>query len=602
MLFEDPNELSFTEIAEAYIALRRDGKSISIEQFADAVPAYRDEILSRLPVMVLLSDALSEDQKAERESGSVLARDTMISGCRVEEEIGRGAAAVVFRAYQPDFDRKVAIKVMSNRCGKDWQTRFSIERRAMAKLDHPNIVQPYAYVQYDEFSCLIMKFVDGYSLDKLIKQDCDYQGHIIASRLKSDWDLFAAIAADAADALSHAHNNGIIHRDIKPSNLLVDNDLKLWVTDFGLTKLLDEQLSLSRTGDAIGTPRFMAPEQLQGTCDERSDIFSLGLTLYALAAGSAGHIDVSFDDNRASDRVITELRKLNAEVPPELAKVIMKACRLDPGERYQSAEELRVVFKRYLAGRVPDRRSLARNQRRFYIRNFRRKVAYVCVTGLASVVCWVGIQSIDQAKLDETAATVPSTKIINNNTFIDGLVDSDPDTIDVIVKDVVRQHIDASANSINLSVGEANVLHSKVDLLLADQNLSDKSIKDLVHHYQSSALSDAVRLLRLTRVVKRSGLPIDEKNQGVGTVRQLAFMVAKRMMGKAEGEMLEKLLTFDRMMKSSELNSTQFSDKRIRDWLAEVRSRIPQHMSTETISGEIEELFEEFNAEPLDET
>lgn len=102
----------------------------------------------------------------------------------------------------------------------------------------------------------------------------------------ADFQRLAKLGADVASALAHAHAGGTIHRDIKPGNLILSNKGKIWVTDFGLAKIRDDESDLSRTGDVIGTPRFMAPEQLRGLCDERSDIYSLGITLYEMALGT----------------------------------------------------------------------------------------------------------------------------------------------------------------------------------------------------------------------------------------------------------------------------------------------------------------------------
>lgn len=128
-----------------------------------------------------------------------------------------------------------------------------------------------------------MKYIDGRSLDKLLQPDADYSSQALLAHLQGDWHFFATMAARVADGLQHTHELGLVHRDIKPANLLLDSNRKVWITDFGLAKICDFARSVS--GDAIGTPRYMAPEQLRGVCDVRSDIYSLGITLYELAGG-----------------------------------------------------------------------------------------------------------------------------------------------------------------------------------------------------------------------------------------------------------------------------------------------------------------------------
>ena len=235
------SQLSFGQIADAYLQLRKEGETISVEKLAETMPEFREEILEKLPIMVLLDSNLAPEEESLLNPKKVA---TLIDGCEIEAEIGRGASATVFRAHQAAFDRKVAIKVMSKR-KQGWKLRFQVERRAMARLEHPNIVQPYAFHENDEFYCLIMKYVDGCSLQELIDQSGSYQTRVLATKLLGDWRLFASIALDATDAIDHAHRNGMIHRDLKPSNLLIDQNFKVWVTDFGLTKLVDEDHSHS---------------------------------------------------------------------------------------------------------------------------------------------------------------------------------------------------------------------------------------------------------------------------------------------------------------------------------------------------------------------
>ena len=365
----NPNEISFGQVADAYLQLRREGEMISIQKFAERMPEFREEILEQLPVMVLLDSHLPPQDESLLDVELIA---DVIDGCKIEAEIGRGASATVFRAYQSAFDRKVAIKVMSKR-KVGWELRFQVERRAMAKLEHPNIVQAYSFHEGDEFYCLIMKYVDGCSLQAFIDQSSGHKNSLLSSKLQEDWGLFASMALDVADAVDHAHRNGIIHRDLKPSNLLIDQNSKVWITDFGLTKLINEDLSLSKTGDIVGTPRFMAPEQFQGSCDERSDVYSLGLTLCAVATGSSR----VFSDEAPSsaDSRSVELQKLNPEIPEQLAQIISKACELNPIDRYQSAAEMKTVLQRFVAGEKADRRSKNRGRRLFYARNFKSKLA-----------------------------------------------------------------------------------------------------------------------------------------------------------------------------------------------------------------------------------
>lgn len=164
-----------------------------------------------------------------------------------------------------------------------------------------------------------------------------------------DFRVAARMAADLADALHYAHLHGVLHRDVKPSNVLVDREGIVWITDFGLAKQ-DESGDLTRTGDVIGTLRYMAPEQLHGQTDVRSDVYSLGLTLYELLAGQP-----AFDDSlkasliqRKTEQPPRPLRSVNRRIPRDLETIVQKACAPLPADRYQTALEFAEDLHRFI--------------------------------------------------------------------------------------------------------------------------------------------------------------------------------------------------------------------------------------------------------------
>ncbi len=205
-----------------------------------------------------------------------------------------------------------------------------------------------------------MLFVDGTSLDHLLLERWDgksceasavtHENEFIAS----DFQLIARMGADVAAALEHAHARGTIHRDIKPANLILDKTGKIWVRDFGLAKLCDDDSDISHTGDLIGTPRYMAPEQLRGHADERSDVYSLGVTLYELASGSRAWDNANHCELLKSRSVfeLPNVEEINTSIPDTLARIIMRACAHDPEDRYQTAGELQHVLNQFAHGEV----------------------------------------------------------------------------------------------------------------------------------------------------------------------------------------------------------------------------------------------------------
>lgn len=199
-------------------------------------------------------------------------------GYEIEGLIGRGGMASVYKARQDRLDRYVAIKVMTlgDTDNPELSARFSQEARLLAGLDHPGIVRIHDFGEAGELFYLVMEYVDGASLRDLMRQ-----GKLSASEAMS-------FVPQLCDALQYAHDQGVVHRDVKPENILVDTEGRVRLADFGLAKRCGAELGLGLTasGQALGTPHYMAPEQLYGAgVDHRADIYSLGVVVYEMLTG-----------------------------------------------------------------------------------------------------------------------------------------------------------------------------------------------------------------------------------------------------------------------------------------------------------------------------
>ena len=218
---------------------------------------------------------------------------------RLIREIGRGGMAVVYEASQLSVGRLVALKVLPLAAMLDSKqvARFRNEAQALGQLDHPHIVPIYAVGQDRGIHYFAMRLIEGIGLDGVVDALQDRcrlpepnsskaQALSQLSTRRPLWyQQVACLAVPIAEALHAAHEFGIVHRDIKPSNLLIDRGGKPWVTDFGLARLQSD-VPLTRTGDIVGTVRYMSPEQARGQSaliDHRTDVYSLGITLYELA-------------------------------------------------------------------------------------------------------------------------------------------------------------------------------------------------------------------------------------------------------------------------------------------------------------------------------
>jgi len=251
---------------------------------------------------------------------------------KIEGELGRGGMGVVYRATELDAGHTVALKVLSSEFTIDpvFVKRFKRETEALAKLDHPNIVKIHAVGEDQGTHYYAMDFVEGSSLDDLL-----------AEGERFDVGRTLDLAISVAAALAHAHKAGIIHRDIKPGNILVGTDGKPKLTDFGVARLT-YATRMTRTGDIVGTPEYMSPEQSKGTpVGKSSDVYSLGVVIYELLAGN-----VPFEGATALEIIQkhqyegpTDIKELNRAVPDGLARVVMRMLTKDPKDRYKSAEQ-----------------------------------------------------------------------------------------------------------------------------------------------------------------------------------------------------------------------------------------------------------------------
>jgi tetratricopeptide (TPR) repeat protein/predicted Ser/Thr protein kinase len=296
---------------------------------------------------------------------------------RVEREIGRGGMGVVYAAFDLELRRDVAIKILADGAFADplRRARFVAEARIVARLRHPGIAT--VYDAGDEY--IAMERIDGGSLDRASPRD---------DRQAVTW------IRDAARAIEHAHESGVVHRDVKPQNLLLDGD-RVVVTDFGLAR--DARAAVhSHSGSLIGTPSYMAPEQLggdRGRIGPATDVYGLGATLHHLLIGAppfvAGDV-VELLAKIANDPLPRPSKRRPGPpgLPRDLERVLVKALAKDPGERYASAAALADDLDRWLAGRpvLATAPSPARRVSRFVARHERASaLAAIALVALAAL-------------------------------------------------------------------------------------------------------------------------------------------------------------------------------------------------------------------------
>jgi serine/threonine protein kinase len=376
---------------------------------------------------------------------------------RIVREIGRGGMGIVYEAVQLSLDRRVALKVLPFAAAFDakYLQRFRNEAQAAAQLHHTNIVPVYAVGSERGVHFYAMQLIEGQSLAVVIRQLRQQAGHsatdaesarpkellpdlatvshpptvpppeeapspetdprlslaLSTQRSGKREEFFrtaAGFAVQAAEALEHAHQFGIVHRDIKPANLLVDAHGRLWITDFGLAQF-HADAGLTQTGDLMGTLRYMSPEQASGQrvlLDHRTDVYSLGATLYELAT-----LEPIFPGQNRQEllhQIINDEprvpRAVDRTVPVELETIVLKAVSKNPADRYASAGELASDLRRYLEHKpiLARRPSPIERARKWS----RRHPDLVAAGVLLLLVCVAGLLVSNRMIADEKAKTV----------------------------------------------------------------------------------------------------------------------------------------------------------------------------------------------------
>ncbi len=316
--------------------------------------------------------------------------NVQIGDFRIEKRLGTGGMGIVYQAVQVSLNRRVALKVLPPGLTLDQEAaveRFHREAQAAAKLHHTNIVAIYAEGEENGTCYYAMEMIEGQSLDQVIDDFRAVKGDKSAppdfisiekggtgeepdsaeavrsgtktafslsrgGSLQRHFDTIARLIADVADALAYAHNKGIIHRDVKPSNLMLGKDGRLSLMDFGVARMLEDQ-GITITGSFIGTPHYMSPEQIRGGGDKpdhRTDIYSLGVTLYELLTLRVPF----FGENR--EQIITQIlgkeplrpRQLDDRIPVDLETICCKAIEKEANRRYQTAGEFAEDLRRYI--------------------------------------------------------------------------------------------------------------------------------------------------------------------------------------------------------------------------------------------------------------
>jgi tetratricopeptide (TPR) repeat protein/serine/threonine protein kinase len=433
-------DVRLAELIDELTARLQAREPIDLEACLREHPEHAERLEKLLPALRMLADASasrSHGAGAGRVNGEVSAPLLgELGDFRLLREVGRGGMGVVYEAEQISLNRRVALKVLPFAATLDARQlqRFKNEAQAAAHLQHQNIVPVHAVGCERGVHYYAMQFIDGQTLAALIAELRQTSGskastdpeptapytHSAGSgqtapvaalstegstRSPAFFRAMAELGRQAAAALEHAHQLGVIHRDIKPGNLLVDGRANVWITDFGLAHC-QSQASLTQTGDLVGTLRYMSPEQALArrvVVDHRTDVYSLGATLYELLTlEPAFHgqdrqellRQIAFEEPRPP-------RRLNKVIPAELETIVLKALEKNPAERYATAQELADDLERWLKDEpIRAKRPTLVQRGRKWARRHRPMVwavAVCCLVAVTATVAAIGWAVGDRA-------------------------------------------------------------------------------------------------------------------------------------------------------------------------------------------------------------
>jgi serine/threonine protein kinase/WD40 repeat protein/tetratricopeptide (TPR) repeat protein len=391
----------FDLLVDGLIARIQAGEALDWSAVAGEHPRYASRLRSLAVALEALGDLSGGGESALSGVASGSGEQDRVAGVlgdfKILRELGRGGMGVVYEAEQVSLNRRVALKVLPLAATMDPRQleRFRHEARAAGLLHHPHIVPVYGVGCERGVHYYAMQLIEGCSLAAVIAQRTGSKSEVRSQKSevrsqksevrsqKSEgrqktagpssptsalilhpssfiphpfrWRRVAELVAQVADALEYAHTMGVVHRDVKPANLLLDAAGNVWITDFGLARL-GESTGLTVSGDLLGTLRYMSPEQAlarHGLVDHRTDVYSLGATLYELltlrpAVDGATREEIL---HRLAFEEPVAPRKLDRTIPAELETVTLKAMARDPQERYATARELADDLRRWLADR-----------------------------------------------------------------------------------------------------------------------------------------------------------------------------------------------------------------------------------------------------------
>lgn len=552
----DAEDERLMQLSREYLRSLEEGEAPNREEYLSRFPELRNAVIECLEGIELAFSLKRNSPRRENATRSDAERQAFepLGDFRIVRQIGRGGMGVVYEAVQLSLARSVALKVLPFAAALDerHRKRFLVEAQSAAQLHHPNIVPVYAVGCERGTHYYAMQLINGYPIAAAVfdelsstpsKPGSERAVSTIAMRREPTAHasnsfrlasprypsrdrsrIIAALIADVADGLDYAHSCGIVHRDIKPGNLLLDVNGKIWITDFGLAQIATNE-QMTQTGDLLGTLRYMSPEQAsghRGVLDHRSDVYSLGATLYEMLVRKP-----ACDGNDRQEilhQILTQdptpLRKLDRSIPEELEIITLKAMRHIPGERYETAAALADDLRRFLQeSPILARRPTLVDKGRKWMRRHPSAVMSLLFALLASVLSLAIVtatvthqNSLTDASLkrEKHRATQAEKRLSIAQSAADEMIGIAEKMSLSPMEEVLRQRLLQSAIEYYQALIDETDGDSETQSILREtRNRAEKSLSELMLVHSDRQL----RILTNPMVQKDLGLTSDQINE-----------------------------------------------------------------------------------------
>lgn len=531
-------------LADEFSTALREGSNPSIAEFADRIPEQREQAVALLRSIVLFEQVSQQEDsrhRIDRTTNRFSQRRLEVLGdFKILREIGRGGMGIIYEAEQLSLKRRVALKVLGPAVADSHKQleRFRRESEAIARLHHTNIVPVFGVGTEEGVHYFAMQLIDGKPL---------------STPPELNFQEIARIGMQAASALTYAHEHGVLHRDIKPSNLLLDASGELWVTDFGLAKLTDGS-ELTQDGDIMGTLKYMAPEQLDGRSDVRTDVYALGLTLYELATHQP-----AFDTSKSlADRIrhheFPKPRTINPAIPRSLETIILKATAGDASMRYQSAAEFGEDLRNFIEDRpISARRESMPERLGRWMRRNPVVAGSLAVTLLVLVATsifsglgyWTTQQALGEAKragkTSVLARDAAEKSRLQAESNLNVAIAAFDEIFDNVAKRGVPQTLTLSVNQISDDDADDQPSAAPLDAMQAESRLTTADVdllKNLLSFYREFATQnsdDKALQSRIARAYQRSGQiqqRLGKSDEAIASYDEALKILADQMLGE----------------------------------------------------------------------